>query len=258
VREYLNVIRILHLELGHHNPIADNFQLSSVLQGIKRLKGNKPKYKLPIRTEHLARIRELLNLHDVHDAQIWCALLICFYGLLRISAVCPTRTQPNTDSVLRRRDLHISSKGCTLVLKHSKTNQFHEREHTVVLPYIRESPLCPTSALLNFLAVAGHVSQDEPILTFKKSGHLVPLPQDTVRRRRSDLLSWIGVPVKEYGIHSLRRGGATWLLSSGVPLEVIKSLGDWRSDCVLNYLKPSVSDRFKTLTRVTQTLHTTH
>ena len=257
VQEYLNVVRIVHLELGHHNPLADNYRLSSVLQGIKRQKGHRPNYKLPICMEHLARLRGLLDLQDVYDAQFWCALLVCFYGLLRISAVSITSTHSDFSNLVCRDDVCINSSGCSLQLRHSKTNQFQERAHTVVLPHIKGHQLCPTAALLNFLSIAGNVPQDQPLLTVMRSGKLVHLLQDSVRQRLTSLLSRIGLPGSEYGTHSLRRGGATWLFNSGVSLEEIKTVGDWRSDCVQKYLKPSVSDKFKTLNSVTKNLPTT-
>lgn len=251
VQEYLNVVRILHLEQGHANPLAD-FQLSSVLQGIKRQKGNRPNYKLPICTDHLKMIKRRLDLHNVYDSQLWCALLVCFYGLLRISAVSLTSTHSDVTHVLCRQDLHVTSQGCTLQLKHSKNNQFHERVHTVVLPHIKDHPLCPTAALLGFLSIAGKVPQEQPLLTVERGGKLVSLMQGSVRRRLTSVLSQIGLPAKEYGTHSLRRGGATWLMNSGASLEEIKSVGDWRSDCVHKYLKPNASEKLKTLNRVTQ------
>lgn len=257
VHEYLNTVRILHLEQGCSNPLASNFQLTSVLQGIKRQKGHKPNYKLPICTDHLAKLREQLDLCNVYDAQFWCALLVCFYGLLRISAVCLTSIQADRSNVLCRKDICFSAQGCTLQLRHSKTNQFQERAHTVVLPHIKGNRLCPTSALIHFISIAGKVPQDEPLLTFMRQGSAVHLLQDIVRRRLASLLASIGLSASDYGTHSLRRGGATWLLNSGVSVEEIKSVGDWRSDCVSKYLKPSVSDRFKTLNNITKNINTT-
>jgi integrase len=246
------------LELGQKNPLADNFQLHSVLQGIKRQKGNEPHYKLPLGTDDLIKMYKLVDKHSVEDTQIWCALLICFFGLLRISAVSTvSKTHWDAEKILCRQDLDICSNGCTLKLRRSKTNQFKERTHCVVLPFIRDSPLCPTSALLEFLGQAGHVPQDYPLLTRCCAGQLEPLSQGVVRHRLSSLLSSIGLPAGEYGTHSLRRGGATWLLSCGVPLHVIKVMGDWRSNCVFKYLKPGSHERFNILTDITKELPTT-
>ena len=52
-----------------------------------------------------------------------------------------------------------------------------------------------------------------------------------------ELASRAGVNVPNLGSHSLRRGGATWLSSIGVPLEAIKDRGDWRSSCVEKYVR---------------------
>jgi len=43
--------------------------------------------------------------------------------------------------------------------------------------------------------------------------------------------------------HSFRRGGATFAFDCGLPLEIIKSLGDWQSDAYLIYLE--LSDKQK-------------
>ena len=37
--------------------------------------------------------------------------------------------------------------------------------------------------------------------------------------------------------HSLRAGGATNAFLAGVPSEIIKILGNWKSDCYLRYIR---------------------
>ena len=39
VRQYLNVMRIMHLDEGHCNPLANNWYLKSILKGLRRHKG---------------------------------------------------------------------------------------------------------------------------------------------------------------------------------------------------------------------------
>ena len=69
------------------------------------------------------------------------------------------------------------------------------------------------------------------------------------RKRLSALLSLLGLQSEDFLTHSLRRGGATWLLNSGAPLHLIKVLGDWKSDSVLKYLKPDVNDSLKAINK---------
>lgn len=38
VRQYLNVVRILHVEAGMPNPLEGNWYVSSILKGVRRVK----------------------------------------------------------------------------------------------------------------------------------------------------------------------------------------------------------------------------
>ena len=78
-----------------------------------------------------------------------------------------------------------------------------------------------------------------------------------MRRRLQLLLARIGLDAKEYGTHSLRRGGATFLMLCGVPLHTIKAIGDWHSDCVTRYLKPNPSSKLSVLHYVFKDIHST-
>ena len=54
------------------------------------------------------------------------------------------------------------------------------------------------------------------------------------------LLEALGL--KGYSGHSFRRGGASHALARGVPAEVIKAQGDWRSLAYLNYLSVDMAE----------------
>ena len=65
-------------------------------------------------------------------------------------------------------------------------------------------------------------------------------------RKLKALTSRIGV--SGVSSHSLRRGGATSALSSGIPGELVKAMGDWKSVCYLVYLDqipPTVIDHYR-------------
>lgn len=51
-----------------------------------------------------------------------------------------------------------------------------------------------------------------------------------------ETLQSAGVQADAYAGHSFQRGGASFAYQSGVSLELIKVLGDWRSNAVLRYL----------------------
>lgn len=53
-----------------------------------------------------------------------------------------------------------------------------------------------------------------------------------------------------FSSHSFRRGGATFALSLGIPGEIIKLWGDWKSTAYLAYIDQvpqSVLDRYRTV-----------
>lgn len=59
----------------------------------------------------------------------------------------------------------------------------------------------------------------------------------------------IGKDPSTVGLHSLRRSGAFFMHQIGVPLEDIKSIGDWRSLAVLMYIVSPV-DRKKLIDKL--------
>jgi hypothetical protein len=241
VRQYLNIIRWIHLEAVLPNPLASNHQVDTLLAGMRRVKGS-GSFKLPLSPAHIQGIRGCLRLSSIKDAQFFAVITTCFFGLLRIGNVLPSPPLGSTN-VLRVRDLRVCDKGMYLQVRSSKTIQFRERVHTVVLPYFPNHPLCPVTALKNFLSLTGRRRPDESLFDVA----LAPLSASAFRSRLARVLALLNLSSADYSTHSLRRGGATWLCTAGVPLHVIKVLGDWHSDCVFRYLRPACEDRLQML-----------
>ena len=60
------------------------------------------------------------------------------------------------------------------------------------------------------------------------------------------LKKWLheaGVPNKGFSMHSLRRGGVTYLHKAEIPAQVIKLLGNWASDAYLRYIDVTLGKR---------------
>ena len=244
------MIRLAHLELGLPNPLQDNWMLSSLLKGMKRGKQGGDS-KAPFTPDHLSKIKETLNLHCMEDRQFWAAALACFFGLLRISSVTVKGEKYwEQNYYLQRSDAKLTSRGMVLCIKLSKTNQFRDRVQETPLPLLSGHRLCPTTALIDFLSQAGELSADLLLLAFSEvrapSGYKV-LTQANFRRRLGKALQEAGLDLVHYNTHSLRRGGATWLLEAGVPVSAIHILGDWKSDSVFKYLCPSVEGKMQLL-----------
>ena len=135
-------------------------------------------------------------------------------------------------------DCLVKSWGVIQFFDHSKTIQFKERRAFVAFPWHKDSKLCPCPALLrsnNKLALSS--SPENYIFTFRVDGVLKPLTYQDFSLKLRFVLQKLHLSVDQYSGHSFRRGGATHGLCSGVPAEIIKAQGDWKSlESYLDYL----------------------
>ena len=141
VRQYLNVIRLLHLESGLANPLENNWAVKMLLSGIKRIKGDFVNKKLPITKCILQNMYSVLDLSVSQNCTFWAASLIAFYGMLRKSSLFPSNPRQN----LLLQHCAVKSWGTVLTLNYSKTVQFQEREVYVALPWNPDEHLYPYS-----------------------------------------------------------------------------------------------------------------
>jgi hypothetical protein len=121
IPNYLNVIRILHLEAGLPNPLEGNFELNMLKRGIKREKGVPPCQKAPITVEILKNMYPLLDLSKPSDLSFWSIALIAFFGFLRKSSVLPESSKFDPKKTILRGDvLELGLHSFILLLRHSK------------------------------------------------------------------------------------------------------------------------------------------
>ena len=242
IRQYVNVIRLIHLECGLANPMEDSWYLQSTLRGIQRIKGSTVKRKLPVTPALLLQIRSVINLNQQYDAMFWSACLFMFYGTFRKSNLFP-------DSVLSfsphkqfsRRAIKWNNSGfIEIEVGWSKTIQFKDRCFIVRMPCLSNHVLCPVSALCNAFMlnpVPSSFSSDQvPAFVNSKKGPSVPITGSEFNRYLKLILTKVGVSAGDISSHSFRRGSATWALSCGIPGEIVKCMGDWKSVAYLSYV----------------------
>ena len=224
--------------------MKDNFHVDTLIKAAKRHKAQEVRYKLTLTCDDLTQMRRLVNIDKVQDAQLWSIILASYFGLLRISNVTvPSKQGWDPLKTLSRQDIAFHKTGCVLTIKWAKNLQLRERSFHVALPKL-DNCLCPTAALINFLRLAGDVPASAPAWAISlPSGVVDPPTPATIRPRLQALVAAIGKPPQDYNTHSLRRSGASHLLSLGVPVETIKVLGDWKSHAVVAYLKPQPCQR---------------
>jgi hypothetical protein len=233
IKVYLNVVRLLHLQVGYGNPVSNHI-IQQVLKGVRRTLSHEP-YRRPIMTTVLLKqIRSSLNLASSVDTAVWAACLLAFYGMLRISSLFPPH--PN---MLVVRSARIFKWGIVVSFKYSKTVQYAERQPFVVLPWGKDQELCPVTAILASWRKSGVTKLDDPLLAIRVKDNIQPLTRPIFHRSLTDTLDRLGLVGHGYSGHSFRRGGATHALNSGIPAEVIQAQGDWRSLAYLDYIDTS-------------------
>jgi integrase len=234
VRQYLNIIRLLHLEAGLPNPMQDNWYIKSTLTGIDRLIGKPAKRRTPVHPSLLLSIWQRLDMQVLVDSMFWAAALLMFHGLLRKSNLFPeTAKQWDNRKQFVRADFVCKSDGSIVAnVKYSKTNQFHKRPFDLKLLQFHHV-LSPTMAIHHAFRQCP-LPSDAPAFVMSVKG--TPMTGKVFNDKFKKMVASTGLDSSTFSSHSFRRGGACWALQCGVPGEIVQQLGDWKSDCYKRYL----------------------
>lgn len=258
IKQYLNIVGVIHKELGYPNPLLNNWLIVSTLRGVRRVLGDTVHQKLPITPDILLRVHNCLDFKSSLDASFWAACLIGFFCFLRKSNLFrhSTGIAHVHTPFLRRSDIEILKWGLLVNIHHSKTIQYREKKMVQFpVPGIPGSPLCPLAAVVQAFLLTVHSSPNSPAFMFHNSqGQLQPLTYKMFLDKLRVCLRQIGFNPQDFAGHSLRRGGASFAFQSGVPVDLIKLQGDWSSDAYLQYLTVPLQTRLYTATLISNKL----
>ena len=242
---YLNIIRIMHLEAGLDNPL-DNYHVRALLKGVKRAIGAPPKQKLPITPEVLLAIHSVLDFSVNFNVALWAAMLVAFFTFLRKSSLLPQSFKEfDCKKHLCYNSVNFVYEGALLSVKTTKTIQCRERELCIPLPVVKDSILCPVTALQNMFDRLVTVYPNMPLFSYSRNKNFVCLTYSSFVKALKQVLSACGYDYSKYSGHSFRRGGATFAFSCGIPSEYIKIHGDWKSSAYLRYIDVDTSMKWK-------------
>ena len=71
-------------------------------------------------------------------------------------------------------------------------------------------------------------------------------------------LHTVGLPARDYACHSFRWDGKSFAFQAGLPVKVIKILGDWHTDAVLLYLTVQLSVRLESINVIAKVILSFH
>ena len=201
-----------------------NFCIRSALNGARRLCGKGRGKSTGLFPNDLLCIFNKLDMSNFNDLVLWSALTLAFRCLLRASNYCKSRHSLRVD------DLLFVKQGIVVRIRSSKTNQFNEYVSDIPIFANSSSPLCPVKWLLRMLSIRVPARGDNLFLLSVK-GNFKPMSASWLNKFLKN-----NCDVPNVSSHSLRRGGASYMLQLKYKLPEVKQRGLWKSACVFEYL----------------------
>ena len=237
INNYLSAINVVHKYHGYDIDFRKFYLTQLIIKGLKRQLGTKVDQSRPFSKDELICMYMNMDHASEIDLVLWSAVILSFRTLLRKSNYVPDSLK-DMPHVLRREDVTFFDWGMELRVSSSKTIQHKQYVLTIPVRYVMDKRFCAVAALLYHFKhyPAG---EREPLFINPKTGK--PLIYRDLLAFIKRLATSIGIVDSRVGCHSLRRSGAAFMHSIGVPLEDIMSIGDWRSMAVLSYLATPMS-----------------
>jgi hypothetical protein len=235
IRRYVSAVRFYAQWHGWDRPPTEHwFRYQLLIKGIVRADTRGPNQKWPIRPKDLIRMKRALIMSNPKHRIFYTAALLCFDTFLRSGQVAPKSATKFAEGYnISRSNLTRTKHGYSLVFTKTKTIQ--DRSRTLEIEIVdAKSPFSPVPYLDYMLK---HLSpKSGSVFAYKTGNRTWTLTYRRFIEMTKMVMGKLGHESASYAGHSYRRGGATWAFKSGVPLPVIKDMGDWRSDAVLLYI----------------------
>jgi len=233
--QYISALNSFLQRNGEKSINYEDYELKRMFKGARRELGSSVKQAEPLLPEHLLLIVNLLSDSPGHVA-FKAALILAFRALLRKDQVTDT---PNT---LNRGDFQFFEWGMVLTIRRSKTIQFRERTVQIPVSRLARHELCAVHWVrLHFKQLPA--SLDEPAFRLPLGLGSTPLTYKIYMDSIRYYSGLVGLDPSCFSTHSLRRGGATFLLMTGISVKEIMLIGDWSSNTVFKYFDLPLSHR---------------
>lgn len=226
VQEAVNSISWVN-QLAGHGSIAGSPLVSATLAGLKRALAKPKVKKEPVTVEMLSALVHSLSVPpSLSELRLAASCLLAFAAFLRYDELAK----------LRCCDVAFSESSMSIHISSSKTDQYRQGDSVMVAR--TSSPTCPVAMMEKYFARA-QLSSSSNLLLFRgithtKSGERLRSTGGLSYTRMRELfmakLKELGYDAKQFGLHSLRAGGATAAANAGVPDRLFKRHGRWRSE----------------------------
>lgn len=236
VEEAMNAISWVQQVAGHKT-VASSVLVKTALAGLQRQLAKPKRRKEPITSGMLDKIVQTLGASpSLSDLRLAASSLLAFAAFLRYDEV----------SKLKCCDVQFTPEAMTVHISSSKTDQYRQGDSVLIAR--TGTATCPVAMLERYITAAQISSSSKlhlfrAITSTKHGERLRPSGSLSYTRMRELLLAkleQIGYDKSQFGLHSLRAGGATAAANAGVPDRLFKRHGRWKSETAKDgYIKDS-------------------
>ena len=240
INEVYYGIKWIHEITGYENPCTSSLIMSVLEAGCRLL--SKPARKKEVVTPETIQSLFLMFGHStatLADLRILVISVLCYAGFLRFDELIK----------LRRCDFSIEEAFMRIFIERSKTDIYRDGAWVVIARTGLHT--CPVSLTLRYFTLGG-ISPDSDEYIFRALSYCsstgkyklrgtTPLSYSRTREIVLEAFEKIGLPKKDYGLHSFRAGGASAAANSNISDRLFKRHGRWRSEKAKDgYVKDNV------------------
>ncbi|XP_071133591.1 integrase/recombinase xerD homolog [Mytilus edulis] len=234
-------IKWYHELFLYPNPCCSSLS-NIVLEGGKRILAKPIQKKEPITADIIVKLFNLYHdISNLSNCRLLCMLSLAYAGFFRYKEL----------SLIRMSDISFHNTHVEIIVHNSKTDIY--RQGSIVMIASTDMPTCPVKFLKHYCNLASlKINSSEYIFrclqskkdTLELSKLNKPLSYTRAREILLEALCAIGLDKKQFGLHSLRSGGATQAANNGVSDRLFKVHGRWRSENAKDgYVKDSIDKR---------------
>ena len=148
LNNYVSALNVLSKMYEDSFDLRQDYGISLLLKGFKRLKGEATSPKDPLLPEDLKNIYKLVDTSNHTQLVVWIIIVLAFRTLLR---KCHFVSSSDEDIIhlLRAGDVKFEPWCCKIIVSSSKTIQFQERSLSLPVSWASH-PLCAATLLRLF------------------------------------------------------------------------------------------------------------
>ena len=242
VEEACNALSWVHSYAGLITPSSHPL-VRATLRGLQHKLAKPVVKKEPMIVDMLeAIVADANGSGTLSDLRLATACLLGFAGFFRFQEIVD----------LRACDCTIEGEMLKVYIASSKNDQLRQGDEVLIAR--TRSSTCPVAMLEHYMERTGIRCNDQCFL-FRaiqktKNGEVLRQSGKISYTCMSDLynkkLTSLGFSAAEFGLHSLRPGGATTAANAGVPDRLFKRHGRWKSENAKDgYVKDSIENRLQ-------------